>query len=133
MISQMQKEYRIELTYRVRARTMQNVEDYLEKVQDNLAELAELVLPCSVTTLAEKVLYWPVRPEEVESLKDDGILTVEKDGRVCVAIREWPLYLSFNDEGLRNKALELLEQVCGVDVFTNIRVVDEYLTEVEPI
>lgn len=127
---------RIELGYRVYARQASDTEGLVDKTAHALGNVA---IDCLAID-PDRGLSWkeaddsfmPIKPERVAEAKERGLLITEYQGRQCLVIRETLFTIQMEPGDNPEEWVAAILAQAG-NVFATIRIVTEYLTEVQAI
>jgi hypothetical protein len=126
----------IELGYRVYARQASDTEGLVDKT---IYALGNVAIDCLAID-PDRGLSWrevddlfiPIKPERLPEAKERGLLITEYRGRQCLAVRETAFTVGMEPgDNPEEWVAAILEQVGNV--FATVRIVTEYLTEVQAV
>ena len=121
---------KIELSLRIYVRQIEDIklkfDDFKSQLRQNYDK--------SVSFGDFNDIYWPVLPENAQKMSEKGFFTIKKGDTTCILIRELPIIIEIPESQAvyAEQEIESLITVHG-NVFSNVRIVMDYITEVTAI
>ena len=117
---------RVEISYRVFVRQVEDISGQFDRViniiestwigQTHIVEYSELTDS-----------YWRVRPEEIDKVKEKGLLVTEYHGDMCLVIRELQITVTPGEDMTSKDVVSILSHFFKNE-FTSIKIVEEILS-----